>query len=141
MTDPQPTAGDARPQAPTTSGLLPQTHPSSHPGEPTAMSTPQPVPAVETALMLGNTLGPYRLLALLGHGGMGAVYKAQHEHLDKTVAIKVLPQHITKHPESIARFKREMKAVGKLNHSISCHRHAAARPNLQIWLGLVRAAT
>src|SRR6478609_8656988 len=64
----------------------------------------------------GSQLGPYRLLVKLGEGGMGAVYKAQHTKLDKIVAIKVLPPHITQHPDAVARFEREMKAVGKLEH-------------------------
>ncbi len=77
------------------------------------------------ALYEATQLGPYRLLTKLGEGGMGAVYKAQHEHLDKTVAIKVLPRHVTQHADAIARFKREMKAVGKLNHPNIVQAHDA----------------
>ncbi|HET6424367.1 MAG TPA: SUMF1/EgtB/PvdO family nonheme iron enzyme, partial [Planctomycetaceae bacterium] len=87
---------------------------SSGPVDPTI--TPQSVAGATVLLEAGTTLGPYRLLSKLGEGGMGAVYKAQHEHLDKTVAIKVLPQQLTQHADSVARFKREMKAVGKLEH-------------------------
>ncbi len=61
-------------------------------------------------------LGPYELLDKLGEGGMGAVYKARHEHLDKLVAVKVLPLQFTQQPDSVSRFKREMKAVGKIDH-------------------------
>jgi serine/threonine protein kinase/tetratricopeptide (TPR) repeat protein len=61
-------------------------------------------------------LGPYRLLSLLGGGGMGKVYKAVHQHLGKVVALKVLaPQRLTD-PRAIVRFRKEMKAVGVLNH-------------------------
>src|SRR5262245_35373826 len=69
-----------------------------------------------TVLAAGSTLGPYRILQKLGEGGMGAVYKAQHTRLDKTVAIKVLSQAFVQHPGAVARFQREMKAVGKLEH-------------------------
>jgi hypothetical protein len=62
------------------------------------------------------TLGPYRLLEKLGEGGMGAVYKALHTRLDKLVAIKVLPADRMQNPAAVARFEREMKAVGKLDH-------------------------
>lgn len=76
------------------------------------------VPRTAEATMVGTggTLGPYRLLEKLGEGGMGAVYKARHEHLDKLVAVKILPQHVTERPDAVARFKREMKAVGKITH-------------------------
>ncbi len=86
-------------------------------GAPVDVTRMQPSRAAgETDLEIGSMLGPYRLLAKLGEGGMGAVYKAQHEHLDKTVAVKVLPARLTVEPELVARFKREMKAVGKLDH-------------------------
>src|SRR5690606_13492072 len=52
----------------------------------------------------------------LGEGGMGAVYKARHTKLDKIVAIKVLPAERMKDKGAVARFEREMRAVGKLEH-------------------------
>jgi serine/threonine protein kinase/WD40 repeat protein len=61
-------------------------------------------------------LHDYRLLAKLGEGGMGAVYKALHVHLEKIVALKVLPKQRIADPSAVARFEREIKAVGRLNH-------------------------
>lgn len=61
-------------------------------------------------------LRDYELLRRLGQGGMGSVYLARHSHLDKRVAIKLLPPEHLRNPEMVARFKREMKAVGKLQH-------------------------
>ena len=52
----------------------------------------------------------------LGHGGMGRVYKALHTKLDRVVALKVLTTARTQDPRAIARFEREMKAIGKLDH-------------------------
>lgn|GEM_PF-2367026 len=61
-------------------------------------------------------LGQYRLLERLGAGGMGAVYKALHTRLDKIVAIKLLPRDRLQDEAAVARFNREMKAVGRLEH-------------------------
>ena len=61
-------------------------------------------------------LGEYQLLEKLGEGGMGAVYKARHLKLDKLVALKILPHDRLQNPTALARFEREMKAVGRLNH-------------------------
>jgi formylglycine-generating enzyme required for sulfatase activity/serine/threonine protein kinase len=58
----------------------------------------------------------YKLLAKLGEGGMGAVYKALHTRLDKVVALKVLPAERMRDAGAVARFQREMKAVGRLDH-------------------------
>jgi Leucine-rich repeat (LRR) protein len=63
-----------------------------------------------------GTIRDYQLLAKLGAGGMGTVYKALHMQLEKVVALKLLPAD-RMHPEAVARFKREMKAVGKLHHA------------------------
>lgn len=64
----------------------------------------------------GPLLGQYRLLKLLGKGGMGGVYQAEHARLEMIVAIKILADHLTIDEQAIARFDREMKAVGKLGH-------------------------
>lgn len=66
--------------------------------------------------MLQRTLGQYELVELLGQGGMGSVYKARHKNLDKLVALKLLPSDLMRTEQSVARFKREMKAVGKITH-------------------------
>jgi serine/threonine protein kinase len=61
-------------------------------------------------------LGEYELLAKLGEGGMGAVYQARHTRLKRVVALKVLPKDRMTDPRAVARFEREMEAVGKLSH-------------------------
>lgn len=68
------------------------------------------------SLQVGSTLGPYRLIAKLGAGGMGMVFRAEHTHLGKEVALKVLPAGMTQNPAAVSRFRREMKAVGKITH-------------------------
>jgi len=66
--------------------------------------------------MIGTTLGHYRITAKLGEGGMGEVYRAHDERLDRDVAVKVLPSSVAQDLERIARFEREAKAVAKLEH-------------------------
>src|SRR5262245_3627879 len=61
-------------------------------------------------------LGPYRILAPLGAGGMGEVFKARDEKLDRDVALKVLPARLQSDAEALARFEREVKAVAALSH-------------------------
>src|SRR5262249_22734199 len=61
-------------------------------------------------------LREYQLLGKLGGGGMGDVYRAVHTRLDRVVALKVLAPHRTADPAAVARFRREMKAVGQLGH-------------------------
>ncbi|HEX7552127.1 MAG TPA: serine/threonine-protein kinase, partial [Geothrix sp.] len=68
------------------------------------------------SLQPGIRLGPYEILSPLGAGGMGEVWKARDTRLDRFVAVKVLPEHLAKSPESLARFEREAKAVAALNH-------------------------
>lgn len=63
-----------------------------------------------------SQIGPYKILALLGQGGMGAVYKALHPRLEKIVALKVLTPGRLKSHDAVGRFEREMKAIGKLDH-------------------------
>jgi WD40 repeat protein/tRNA A-37 threonylcarbamoyl transferase component Bud32 len=73
----------------------------------------RPAP-VDPALMM--ELGEYRLIEELGHGGMGTVYRALHTRLERQVALKVLPRERMSDPRAVARFEREMKAVGRLSH-------------------------
>ncbi len=68
------------------------------------------------ALAPGVRLGPYEVIAQIGVGGMGEVYRARDTKLDRDVAIKVLPESLAKDPERIARFQREAKTLASLNH-------------------------
>jgi serine/threonine protein kinase len=68
------------------------------------------------SLSPGAGLGPYEILAPLGAGGMGEVYRARDKKLDRDVAIKVLPDSVASDPDSLARFEREAKAVAALSH-------------------------
>ena len=72
------------------------------------------------ALTSGTRLGPYEILAAIGAGGMGEVYKATDTRLDRTVAIKVLLDDRSASPERKARFEREAKAISQLNHPHIC---------------------
>ena len=65
---------------------------------------------------LPEKIGPYLIRRLIGQGGMGAVYEAVHERLGKVVALKVLPAPNTVHPEYHARFEREARLIGRLDH-------------------------
>ncbi|HVS88108.1 MAG TPA: protein kinase [Candidatus Acidoferrum sp.] len=75
------------------------------------------------SLAAGSKLGPYEIVAPLGAGGMGEVYRARDTRLDRTVAIKVLPQHLADTPEARQRFEREARAVSALNHPHICTLH------------------
>ena len=67
-------------------------------------------------LSTGTRLGPYEILALLGAGGMGEVYRAKDSRLARDVAVKVLPGSVAADPDALARFEREAKAVAALSH-------------------------
>jgi eukaryotic-like serine/threonine-protein kinase len=71
-------------------------------------------------LQAGTRLGPYEILAPLGAGGMGEVYKATDTRLNRTVAIKVLPVHFSENPEMKQRFDREAQTIAGLNHPNIC---------------------
>ncbi|MEQ1907301.1 MAG: protein kinase [Vicinamibacterales bacterium] len=66
--------------------------------------------------MIGTRLGPYEVLAKVGEGGMGAVFRARDTRLDRDVAIKVLPEAFTHDADRLARFTREAKTLASLNH-------------------------
>ncbi|MGA8493692.1 MAG: protein kinase [Terriglobales bacterium] len=71
-------------------------------------------------LTAGTKLGPYEIQSALGAGGMGEVYRARDSRLSRTVAIKVLPEHLSSSPEAKQRFEREARAISALNHPNIC---------------------
>ncbi|HYT68744.1 MAG TPA: protein kinase [Vicinamibacterales bacterium] len=78
-------------------------------------------------LTTGTRLGPYEIVAPLGAGGMGEVYKARDTRLQRTVAIKVLPPQVLAEPGLRARFEREARAISGLDHPNICVLHDVGR--------------
>jgi hypothetical protein len=66
--------------------------------------------------VIGTTLGHYRIVEKIGEGGMGEVYRARDERLDRDVAVKVLPEAVAEDPQRLARFEREAKLLASLSH-------------------------
>jgi eukaryotic-like serine/threonine-protein kinase len=72
------------------------------------------------AIQASQRLGPYEILSAIGAGGMGEVYRARDTRLDRTVAIKILPDHLADRAELRERFEREARTVASLNHPHIC---------------------
>ncbi len=75
------------------------------------------------SLAPGTKLGPYDIVAPLGAGGMGEVYRARDTRLERTVAIKILPAHLSSDPVHKQRFEREAKIISSMNHPHICVLH------------------
>jgi eukaryotic-like serine/threonine-protein kinase len=71
-------------------------------------------------LAAGTRLGPYEILSPLGAGGMGEVYRARDQRLNRIVAIKVLATHVSNRPDVKARFEREPQTLASLSHPHIC---------------------
>jgi serine/threonine protein kinase len=69
----------------------------------------------------GTRLGPYEVIALIGSGRMGAVYRAHDTKLNRDVALKVLLPEVADNPERLARFRREAQILASLNHPNIAH--------------------
>ena len=74
-------------------------------------------------LFVGTRLGPYEVVAPLGAGGMGEVYRARDSKLNRDVAIKVLLPAVANDPDRLARFSREAHVLASLNHPNIAHIH------------------
>ncbi len=74
-------------------------------------------------LTSGTRLGPYEIVAAIGAGGMGEVYRARDTKLNRDVALKVLPSSVANDPERLARFRREAQVLAALNHPNIAHIH------------------
>jgi eukaryotic-like serine/threonine-protein kinase len=73
-----------------------------------------------TSLTSGSKLGPYEILAPVGAGGMGEVYRGKDTRLDRIVAIKVLPSHLSSNADLKQRFEREARTISSLSHPNIC---------------------
>src|SRR5690349_17051370 len=74
-------------------------------------------------LAAGTKLGPYEVLSAIGSGGMGEVYRARDTRLERIVAVKILPSHLSSNPEAKQRFEREARTISSLNHPHICVLH------------------
>ena len=81
------------------------------------------------SLAAGTLLGPYEIQSPIGAGGMGEVYSARDTRLDRTVAIKILPGHLSEKPEALERFDREARAISSLNHANICQLYDVGQQN------------
>jgi eukaryotic-like serine/threonine-protein kinase len=72
------------------------------------------------AILPGKRLGPYEILSAIGAGGMGEVYRARDTRLERTVAVKILPDHLSDRSDLRERFEREARTVASLNHPHIC---------------------
>ena len=71
-------------------------------------------------LLSGTRLGPYEIIAPIGAGGMGEVYRARDTRLDRQVAVKILPSEFAQNAQFKVRFEREAKTISQLNHPHIC---------------------
>ncbi len=86
--------------------------------------------------MIGTTVSHYRILEKLGEGGMGVVYKAHDTKLDRLVALKFLPSHVSTNEETKKRFLQEAKAAAALNHSNICTIYGVEEADSQMFIAM-----